>query len=144
MIASAGGRTDVLPTTLRGPTIASTAALQPRVLEVGVSNTTTTAVAVALQRISATGTPGTALTEGAENDFKQTPVAIVTNTGSTNATAVGSPSRQASLGAAIGSGVIWTFSDQGFMLDYTTGSGLMIICPTGTAQHLDFYFVWRE
>ena len=144
MIASAGGRTDVLPTTLRGPTIASTAALQPRIMEVGIFNTTAVAVAVALQRVSATGTVGTALTEGGESDLKQTPVGIVTNTGSTNGTAVGSPSRQASLGAAIGSGVIWTFSEQGYILDYATGSGLMIICPTGTAQHLDFYFVWRE
>jgi hypothetical protein len=144
VIASAAGRTDVLPTTLRGPTLASTAAVQPRILEVGVFNTTAVAVAVALQRISATGTVGTALTEVSETDFKQTPIGVVTNTGSTNATAVGSPVRQASLGAAIGSGVIWTFSDQGFLLDYTTGSGLMVICPTGTAQHLDFHFVWRE
>lgn len=144
MIASAGGRTDVLPTTLRGPTIASVTTAQPRILEVGIFNTTTTAVAVALQRISATGTVGTALTETGESDFKQTPGGVVTNTGSTNGTAVGSPVRQASLGAAIGSGIIFTFSEQGFLLDYATGSGLMIICPTGTAQHLDFYFVWRE
>ena len=52
--------------------------------------------------------------------------------------------RQASLGAAIGSGVIWTFGENGLYRPEGTGNGVVITCPTGTAQFLDFYFVFDE
>ncbi len=49
---SVAGRTSAVPTTLRGPSVYSTAALKPRIREVGVFNTTATAVAVGLARAS--------------------------------------------------------------------------------------------
>lgn len=136
-------RTAAIPTTLRGPSLYATAAVRPRVYEVGVFNTTTTAVAVALVRASATGTQGTGLTEVPVSDDSQGAVTTGFQTHTADAT-VGGAIRQASLGAAIGTGVIWTFSEPGLIIDNVTTQGLVIICPTGTAQHLDFYFEWVE
>lgn len=136
-------RTSAIPTTVRGPSLYSTAALKPRIVEVGVFNTTASAVAVAINRATATGTQGAALTEVCETDDAVVITATAFNTHTADAT-VGAAIRQASLGAAIGAGVIWTFPDTGLVLDNATTSGLVITCPTGTAQHLDFYIVWYE
>lgn len=134
-------RTSAVPTTLRGPSLYATAAVRPKIKEIGVFNTTATACAVAVVRASATGTQGAGLTEICESDPTRTIIATGFNTHTADAT-VGSPVRQASLGAAIGSGVIWTFTD--FEIDSATTSGLVIICPTGTGQHLDFHIEWEE
>ena len=52
--------------------------------------------------------------------------------------------RQASLGAAIGSGVIWTFGDAGLVIVLGTANGIGIHCPTGTGQICDYYIDWDE
>jgi hypothetical protein len=140
---SVAGRTSAVPTALRGPSVYATAAVRPRIREVGVFNTTTTAMAVGLVRASATGTQGAGLTEICESDPTHTVIATGFNTHTADAT-VGAAFRQASLGAAIGAGVIWTFGEDGCVIDDGTGNGLVIICPTGTGQHLDFYVVWDE
>ena len=140
---SVANRTSAIPTTVRGPSLYATAAVRPQVLEVGVFNTTATAVAVAVNRASATGTQGAALTEVCTSDDSATIVATAFNTHTADAT-VGAAIRQASLGAAIGSGVIWTFQPGEFIIDNATTAGLVITCPTGTAQHLDFYIAWKE
>ena len=137
------GRTDALITSTRGPSVYATTGVKPRIREIGLWNTTTTAVAVAVARASAAGTQGTALTEVCLDDDSHTIIATGFNTHTANAT-VGSPIRQASLGAAIGAGVIWTFGGDGFVLDNATTAGAVIILPTGTAQHLDFYIEWDE
>jgi hypothetical protein len=98
---------------------------------------------VAVCRASAAGTQGAGLTEVCEDDDTHTIIATGFNTHTADAT-VGSPVRQASLGAAIGSGVIWTWSEQGLVLDNATSAGIVITCPTGTGQHLDFYIIWDE
>lgn len=135
------GRTSAVPTTVRGPSLYATTAVRPKIKEIGVFNTTTTACAVAIVRASATGTQGAGLTEVDMSDPTHAVVATAFNTHTADAT-VGSPVRQASLGAAIGAGVIFTFAD--FEVDSATTSGIVIICPTGTGQHLDFYFEWEE
>lgn len=112
-------------------------------MEIGVFNTTATACAIGLARATATGTQGAGLTEVGESDDLQTPIATAFNTHTADAT-VGATFRQASLGAAIGSGVIWTFSEQGLIIPGATTAGVVIICPTGTGQIVDFYIVWRE
>jgi hypothetical protein len=128
---------------VRGPSVYSTAALKPQIRAVEVFNTTATAVAVAIVRASATGTQGAGLTEICLSDDSRVIVATGFNTHTADAT-VGSPIRQASLGAAIGAGVIWTWGPGEFVLDNATTSGIVIICPTGTAQHLDFAIEWDE
>jgi hypothetical protein len=121
----------------------ATTGVRPNVREIGVFNTTATACAVAICRASATGTQGTGLTEVCQDDDSHTIIATAFNTHTADAT-VGSPVRQASLGAAIGSGVIFTFGGDGLVIDNATTAGLVITCPTGTGQHLDFYIEWTE
>jgi hypothetical protein len=140
---SVGGRTDALPTTLRGPSLTATAASgQLVVREIGVFNTTTTAAAIAIGICTAAGTIGTALTEVNESDPTHTILGVGSNTHTANATLT--QTRHASVGAAIGSGVVYTFGDNGLIIPEGTANGVCITCPTGTAQHLDFYFVWDE
>lgn len=140
---SVAGRTSAVPTAARGPSVYATTGVKPRIREIGVFNTTTTAAAVAVCRATATGTQGAALTEVCEDDDVHTIITTGFNTHTADAT-VGSPVRQASVGAAIGSGVIWTFGGDGLVLDNATTAGIVITCPTGTGQHLDFYITWDE
>jgi hypothetical protein len=121
----------------------ATAAVRPRIREIGVFNTTSTAAAVGVARASATGTQGAALTEVCETDPTRTVVATGFNTHTADAT-VGACVRQGTLGAAVGAGVIWTFGEDGLVVDDGTANGVVIVCPTGTGQHLDFYVVWDE
>jgi len=140
---SVAGRTSAVPTAARGPSVYGVAGATLRIREIGVFNTTTTAVAVAVQRATATGTQGAALTEMCEDDPAHTVLGTGFNTHTVDATVAGG-GRQASLGAAIGAGAIFTFGEGGFVLDNVTTSGVVITCPTGTGQHLDFYVVWDE
>lgn len=135
------GRTSAVPTAVRGPSVYATTAVRPNIREIGIFNTTTTAMAVAVARASATGTQGAGLTEVCLSDDSHTIVATGFTTHTADAT-VGSPIRQGSLGAAIGAGVIWTFSD--FEIDNLTTQGVVIICPTGTGQQIDYYIEWIE
>jgi hypothetical protein len=135
------GRTDAVPTSTRGPSVYATTGVKPRIKEIGVSNTTAVAAAVAVVRASATGTQGTALTEVCLTDDVHTVVATGFNTHSANAT-VGSPVRQFTLPGVVGATVILTFDD--LALDNATTAGIVVICPTGTGQHLDFWIEWEE
>lgn len=136
-------RTSAVPTAVRGPSVYATTGVKPRIREIGVFNTTSTACAVAVARASATGTQGAGLTEVCLDDDSHSIIATGFNTHTADAT-VGAALRQASLGAAIGAGVIWTFGADGLVLDNATTAGIVIICPTGTGQHLDGYIDWDE
>lgn len=141
---SAANRTGSALTAAFGPQLISGATTQDLVLrECGVFNTTAVALAVALNRTTTQGTAGTGLTEVNESHANHTIIGQATNI-SSGTTAVGSALRQASLGAAIGSGVIWTFGDNGLMIPGSTTLGITLTCPTGTGQIVDFYFVWDE
>ena len=140
---SVGGRTNALPTTARGPSLFATASSgQLVVREIGVFNTTTTAVAAAIGICTAAGTVGTGLTEVNESDPTHTILGTGFQTHTADATLTAT--RHVSLGAAIGAGVVYTFGDNGLIIAEGTANGVAITCPTGTAQHLDFYFVWDE
>jgi hypothetical protein len=114
-----------------------------KVREVGIFNTTSTAFAAALARATAVGTPGTGLTEskydGGAPDASMTGFA-----GHTVAATIGEVLRQCSLGAAVGSGVIWTFGDTGILIPAGTANGAGVIVPTGTGQITDFHLDWDE
>jgi hypothetical protein len=138
---SVSTRTSAVCTTVRGPSVYATTGVKPRIKEIGVCNTTATAVAVAIVRASATGTQGAGLTEVCLDDDVHTIVATGFNTHTADAT-VGSPIRSAVLPGVIGATIIWTFTD--FVLDNATTAGVVIICPTGTGQHLDFWIDWEE
>lgn len=115
-----------------------------RLREVGVFNTTTTALVVAMCRLSTTGTQGSALTEAGHDASSVTSSAQGFNTHTVAPTLVDLGYR-ATLGAAAGAGVIWTFgSDTGLNVNTGTTNGIGIYVPTGTGQIVDFYFVWDE
>jgi hypothetical protein len=63
-------------------------------------------------------------------------------------TTISTPLRQAPLGAAIGSGVIWTFGGggktPGLIVPNATTDALGIIIPTGTGQVCDISWTWDE
>jgi hypothetical protein len=141
--SAAGRGVTNLPTAVRGPNLYASADGGFRLREVGVFNTTTTGVAVGLGVATALGPVAGAGTEHCEDDPGHTVLAIMNTSHSADAT-IAATVRQASLGAAIGSGVIWTFGENGLYRAEGTGNGVVITCPTGTAQFLDFYFVWDE
>ena len=114
-------------------------------VEVGVANTTVTAYEISLKRFSTLGTVG-AVVPGVgyeENDVNVTTKGIVADTHTGTApTAVAGEIRRASIGASIGSGVIWTFGGRGLFVPSGTANGVGLIPITGTGQISDVYFVW--
>lgn len=140
---SIAGRATVVGTTLRAmASLFATASVGGKLREVGVFNTTAVALAVSLVRFTNATGVGAGLTEV---DYDPANPAQLTGfAGHTADGAVGSPFRQASLGAAIGSGVIWTFGDSGILVPVGTANGIGIICPTGTGQICDYYFDWDD
>jgi hypothetical protein len=141
---SIAGRSTVVGTTVRA--VASLFAIASRTMklrEVGVFNTTSTAAAVALVRFTNATGVGAGLTEVPYDEAGP----AVNGTGFAGHTAdgaVGSPLRYASLPAAVGGGVIWTFGDTGIIVAAGTANGIGIICPTGTGQIVDYYMDWDE
>lgn len=115
------------------------------VVEFGVFNTTTTAVAIKLVRLTTAGTPGSALTE-AKHDYNESPAPnlaafdVYTSTGPT----LIDLGYRAPLGAAIGSGIVWTFGDKGLHIPAGTANGIGVVLATGTGQIVDWYAVWDE
>lgn len=140
---SVAGRATVVGTNLRAiASVFAAAAVGFKLREVGVFNTTTTAVAVALARFTAATNVGAGLTE-ADYDAAN-PTQVTGFAGHTGDGTVGQVFRQASLGAAIGSGIIWVFGDNGLVIPVGTANGIGIIIPTGTGQILDYYYDWDE
>lgn len=137
------GRSTVVGTALRAiASLFATASVNGNLREVGIFNTTTTGLAVALVRFTAATNVGAGLTEGNYDPGK--PALCTGFAGHTGDGTVGEVLRQAALGAAIGSGVIWTFGDSGIIIPVGTANGLGVTCPTGTGQIVDFYFDWDE
>jgi hypothetical protein len=132
-----------LPTAARGPNLYCSADGGIRVREIGVFNTTTTAFCVGVGIATALGTVAGALTEYCEDDPGHTVLGIANTSHSADAT-IASVVRQASVGAAIGAGVVFTFGDNGLYRPEGTGNGVVLTCPTGTAQFFDFYWVFDE
>lgn len=122
----------------------ATASVRPRIAEIHLFNTTTTAVAVAVNRLSTTGTQGAGLLEIAEG-FPEHPALATAHAGHTVApTITAGAIRQATLGAAAGSGVMWSFGPFGLQITNATTAGVGVIIPTGTGQILDYTIVWDE
>jgi hypothetical protein len=138
------GRTTIAPTaTLPAVSVYATAASRPRLLEIGIFNTTTTAFVAAVNRLTTVGTAGAGLTESREDSPSH--VALATGfAGHTVAPTLGEEIRRASIGAAVGSGLILTFSEAGVEIPEATTNGVGIICPSGTGQVFDYYIAWIE
>lgn len=123
--------------------IMAIAAREGFVREIGVFNTTVTACAFRVARLTAAGTPGTTITS---ERYETTDVAadmVVSNSWSADGTISASSLRRGQLGAAIGSGVIWTFGSRGIHIPAGTANGVGIV-PIGTGQVVEFYIDWAE
>jgi hypothetical protein len=141
---SAGARsTGAGSTTLPLGSIYAAASNTLTLREIGVFNTTTTAVSIKLSRASTTGTVGAAITPAGHSPFHRAATATPVNT-HTVAPTLTDLGYRAPLAAAIGSGVIWTFPDDGLVIGAGATNGVCIICATGTGQICDFYIVWDE
>lgn len=144
----AGARTTAGTTARPMISLYSAAASSGVLREVGVFNTTTTAVEVGLVRMSDTGTQGAGITAVSYNVKKPPALCTAFTTHSADATVTDAGYR-AVLGAAAGSGVIWTFGDDGLSIgildavDLVT-NGIGVILLTGTGQICQTYMVWDE
>src|SRR5215218_113935 len=118
--------------------------VRPRIREVHLFNTTTTAVFLKLVRVSTTGTQGTALTEMPLVSEDPAALAAAFNTHSVAPTITAGDLWRGSLGAAIGSGVILTFPDQGLVIPPTANNGIAVVVSTGTGQAVDATIQWDE
>lgn len=141
---SVEGRTTNAPTaTLPGASLYAIANVPLKVVEVGVFNTTATACMANLYRLGSAGTQGAGLTENAfDSDYTVLGTAFQSHTGSVPT--LGTGIVRASLGAAVGAGMVWTFDAEPLRIAQGTGNGIGIMCLTGTGQILDFYFIWDE
>ncbi len=141
---SFGMRGTVVGTSLRAMmSLYGIANIGCRLVEVGVYNTTTTALAIALARFTNATNVGAGQTEGEYDENAPAPSCTIF-AGHTGDGGVGQILRQASLGAAIGAGVIWTFGGGGIIIQPGTANGLGILVPTGTGQICDLEFTWDE
>jgi hypothetical protein len=107
---SAGDRTAVGSTTLPIISIYSGAASTGVVREIGVFNTTTTAVELYLCRLTSTGTQGANLVEARHNPKKIAAACTVVGTHTVLPTLGDDLGYRAVLGST--AGVIWTFGEQ--------------------------------
>lgn len=138
---AAAGRTSAVPTTVRGPSLYAVSGVNPEVAEIWIANTGSAAMAVGLARATTTGTQGAGLTEVSLSDPAYTPLAQAFQTHTADPT-VGAVFWQ-TLVPALGSVVI-AFPPGRLRIPAGTSNGLVIVCPTGTAQQIDFAFVWDE
>jgi len=121
----------------------SAAAVGGKIREIGIFNTTTTAVAVRLARLTAQGTPGAGLVEAKHDPDSAAAASTAFDTHTADATVGDDLGYRASLGAAIGAGVIWTFGESGLRIPVGTANGIGIL-PEGTGQILRCYIIWDE
>jgi hypothetical protein len=140
---SASGRTGSPLTNILGPQLVSNTTNDLRLRMVEVSSRSNTEFCCAPARLTAFGTQGTALTEVNVDFGFHVIIGAATNIGSGSPT-VGAPMRQVTLGAAQGSGWVWTWGENGLLIPAGSASGVTIICPTGTGQAIDFTFEWEE
>lgn len=142
---SAGLLTGAGSTTLPLIALVGASTIRPHIWEIGVFNTTTTAVALKLVRITTAGTPGTAVSAYATHVPEDTaPVAAVRGTYTSTGPTITDAGYRTVLGAAIGSGCIWTFGDTGLVLPAVTAAGVGIVVENGTGQACQAYFCWSE
>jgi hypothetical protein len=123
--------------------ILSTAAVTPQLREVGLFNTTVTACTYRLVYVTG-GTPGATVTAYSHRATSlATPTVLAKQLWTADATVTADTGYRMVLGAAIGSGAILTFGDDGLSnpLGATIALGLI---PVGTGQVCEVYFVWDE
>jgi hypothetical protein len=140
----AGGLTTAGSTTLPLCALVGGTTVRPKIVEIGIFNTTATAVALKLCRLTTAGTPGSTLTSAALEQEDVASLALLKNTYSSTAPTTSDLGYRTVLGAAIGSGVVWTFPGDGLSVPAVASNGIGILVENGTGQAVQTYFVWKE
>lgn len=140
----AGVKTGAGSTTLPLISIYATAAVVPKLREVGLTNTTATPLDVKLVRLGSTGTQGAGLTEDADDITSPAASCTAFGTHSGAPTLGNDMGYRASIGGAVGAGVIWTFGGDGIRTPLGTAFGIGVIIENGSGQPLQAYVVWEE
>lgn len=141
---SAGTKTSAGSTTLPLISIYSSASVGGWLREVGLFNTTTTNADYKLVRLTSQGAPGTALTAAHHDDISAAGSLTPFSTHSVSCTLGNDLGYRCSLGAAVGSAVVFTFGDKGIHIPAGTANGIGVIVENGTGQILQAYLVWDE
>lgn len=132
-------------TTLPFGSLYAATTVTPRIREIGIFNTTTTACNIKVVRISTAGTKGTGITVGAGLDGTDPSVAASTAFQAHSvAPTFTDTGYRAPIGAAIGAGIIWTWDDQEFTIASSATNGIGLIGDGATPQLLDWYIKWYE
>lgn len=111
-------------------------------VEVGVTNTTTAAFELSLARLTTAGTQGAAAgTITYEEGSANLTAKWASVQAHTVAPTLGPEVRRTSIGASIGSGIIWTFGGRGLLIPSGTANGIGLIAVNGAAQLADVWWV---
>ena len=140
---SAGFRTSAGSTTLPLGSVYAVAGSGCVLREVHAFNTTAVAVAIKLSRLDTAGTKPAAVVDAEYDQVLPVALCLAHNTHTVGPT-IDEEFERATLGAAIGSGVIWTFGGPGLRIPLGVANGIGIVIATGTGQVLDVSFVWEE
>jgi len=142
---AAGGLTTAGSTTLPIAALVGSASCKPKIYEIGVFNTTSTAVALKLVRMTTAGTPGATLTSERVSD-PEGPASLATlkNTYTSTGPTLTDLGFRCQLGAAIGSGFVWTFGADGLPVLVAANAAVGIVVENGTGQACQVYFAWWE
>lgn len=142
---TAGALTTAGSTVLPLISLYSAASVGAKIREIGVTNTTSTAVALKLVRLTTAGTQGAGLTEGKHDPDSAAASCTAFNTHSANPTLGDDLGYRTHLGAAVGAAMVWTFwSDSGLRVPTGTANGIGVIVENGTGQPIQAYVVWDE
>lgn len=116
-----------------------------RIAEIGVFNTTSTAVNLVLCRLSTAGTPGTAATSRlTDQSDAATAVGTLRNTYTSTAPTTAELGIGFPLPAAVGSGIVLTFPDDTLTISATANSAIGLLVESGTGQACRVYMRWYE
>jgi hypothetical protein len=141
---TSGGLSTAGSTTLPVFALVGSASVRCRIREIGIFNTTSTAVALKMVRLTTAGTPGAATTiDKLDPADPSAAVGVARNTYTVTATMTDVGFR-AALGAAVGSGFVWTFEDFEFTTLVAANAGIGLLVDNGAGQALQWYIKWRE
>jgi hypothetical protein len=130
-------------TTLPTQALVGSATARLQLLELAITNTTATSCIYKLQRLTAAGTPGTALTSAQSDPADGTPTGAVRQVYTGTAPTLG-----ADLGyrfvvpAAIGAGVIRTFEN--LIIPLAAAAAIALLVDSGTGQLCAIDWTWKE
>lgn len=144
---AAGAKTGAGSIILPLLTVWSGAANQANIFEIGIFNTTTTAFDVKLVRLSSgPGTVGAALVKTPLDNPGAVSGCFAFTTQTAGTIAAVDAGYRASIGAAIGAGVVWPFPGEGFEIASAAGTvnGVGILVENGTGQAAQVYVRWQE